>query len=155
MDEVDVKYKYTLHNSEMVNEYNKNCKESIKCYSNAIRRVNKITDMIKQIMDVMYNPNEEQKKLLVKNLIELHFSKEIEFIFSNRRKIRKQEYFKWEGKLFEYFQYVDAKSFKNFKNLVAKLLISIACEGSYTENEIKELIAKIISKALRHDFIKL
>lgn len=152
----DFLYKYTLHNYKMVVVYNKDCEKPIKRYANAVYRVDKISDIMGQIKDAMYNPNKEQKKIIIQGLIELYFTKEIEFIFSNRRQIRNQEYLnEWSGKLFSFMQYVNSSDFRNFKNIVSDSLTYIASIGTYTDEEIKESIAKLISKALRHDFIKL
>jgi hypothetical protein len=149
----DLLYVYSSKNRETIIQYNRISKETIKCYMNCVRRTENIREKIQFISNAMFNPDVEQKKIMILNLVKMFFNQEIEFIFSNRRKIRISENIDWNTELFRLLKKTNPNAFVNFQNIVATELLDVAKKGYYDEIKLKDLIAEIISLVLQHDFI--
>jgi hypothetical protein len=103
----------------------------------------------------MYNENLEERKTTLRCRVKLYFPKEIDYIFDNRRLLRDDKYTLSMSnyKLFRFMKIANEEYYMEFKNNLKLALQQIATSGVYTENEVKDVIAKIISHSLANGFI--
>jgi hypothetical protein len=103
----------------------------------------------------MYNENLEERKTTLKGIVKLNFPKEIDYIFDNRRLLRDDKYTLSMSnyKLFRFMKIANEEYYMEFKYNLKLALQQIATSGVYTENEVKDEIAKIISHSLVNGFI--
>ena len=149
-----VKGIHTVHNQEMIHDYQKELKKGdIPIYDEAIRE-NASWERVFE--NRMYYPDSDGRKRRLIDLIELFHPDFVEYIFRARKEIRSGGSFSLRSQglavwMIEknYTQYV------LFENILRSWLEKISIKGTLSEIQIKLHIYNFIVKCMENCFIRL
>lgn len=111
---------------------------------------------ISSFTNTLYCQTTEERSICAANAVFCLWSEEIDFIFINRRVIRKDSSVSFSQ--FELFKWMKKQSpikYEKFKNEIKTMLEKISTKGTFTEAEVKMFIAKKIYSNLGNEFVKL